>query len=301
MRQKLRWNAYLHKLTFDYSKPVGGLGVDRYGEPKRFRNLNGEKYDEIAVMIGDFSGVEDPVAQKTLDAVKHARPACLDVEKNKELDQTFAELRHLQRKLQQALVKDPDRKSRGPMGHAFLTRNPLLPEEMFVSKGLEPFVVEMNQDLEFSLLKNPKRYTVRIASFRGVDTMNPAKFEELTNKKRSMSKIDEAAQNAHKLVEHLRKQGVDAYEFHDVTESIVCVGGFDEVGKPRADGRTEINPAIHRLLQQYGPPNPTAGMTSTGAVQPRIMAGLPLDFQPLPVEVPRVSIGTQFAKTAPRK
>lgn len=301
IRTKYRLNAYLHRLNFDYSKPVQGLGVNMYGEPKKFRHLNGEKFEEIAVMVGDYNSVEDPAAQKALETLKYAKPACLDYEKKnvKEIDQRFAELR---RDIMMVHKKfnDVGKKDRGPLGSSFLTRNPLLPEEMFVSKGLDPFVVEMNQDLEFSLLKNPKTYTVRIASFRGVDTMSPKKFDELTTKRKGTAKLDEAADKAHKLTEHLRKQGYEAYEFHDVTESMVCVGAFDSVGTPRADGKTEINPAVLKIMERFGPNKQVAPGQTSAQLQPKIELGMPLDYQPIPVFVPRSSVGSQLTKTARR-
>ena len=54
------------------------------------------------------------------------------------------------------------------------------------------------------------------------------------------SALEEAGEAAHKLVEVLRNQGYEAYEFHDRGSSIVTVGSFDSVGTPRADGKIEI-------------------------------------------------------------
>ena len=59
------------------------------------------------------------------------------------------------------------RSGRGPMGRAFFTRNPLLPREYFVPKGVDDFVAKMNQGVEHSLLDCPGRYTVQVATFRG--------------------------------------------------------------------------------------------------------------------------------------
>ena len=42
-----------------------------------------------------------------------------------------------------------------PMGQAFFTRNPLLPREYFVPKGVDPFVAKMNEGVEHSLLDCP--------------------------------------------------------------------------------------------------------------------------------------------------
>jgi len=92
----------------------------------------------------------------------------------------------------------------------------------------------------------------------------------------------------------LRKQGIEAYEFHDRTESIVCIGSFDEVGQPRADGKTEINPAIYRVMQAYGPVKEKLPGQAVAVLQPRMLEGIPFDPQPMPVEVPRQSIATAY-------
>jgi hypothetical protein len=179
------------------------------------------------------------------------------------------------------------------MGAAFITRNPLLPEEYFHAKGLDPFLVEINEPLEFSLLNNPGTYTVRIATFRGVDTMKPAEFERLTTDSRTNSKLDVAAIKATKLCAALRSRGVEAYEFHDRTESIVTVGSFQDYGSPRSDGKTEINPAMHRIMQEYGPIE-TRLANGTIGLQARMLDGIPYDPQPWPVEVPRQTIGAAY-------
>ena len=95
----------------------------------------------------------------------------------------------------------------------------------------------------------------------------------------------------------LREKGVEAYEFHDRTESIVTVGSFQEVGQPRADGKIEINPGVHRIMQDYGPieqPKPGTNQTEMYA---RVINGIRLDPQAVPVEVPRQSIATAYNAT----
>ena len=62
--------------------------------------------------------------------------------------QRFAVLREMQRRVLAAAEKTV----RGPMAKAFVTRNPILPEEYFAPKGLDPLVVEMNEGAEYSLL-----------------------------------------------------------------------------------------------------------------------------------------------------
>jgi hypothetical protein len=284
LRKRYNIEAYIHRQTFDFSDPVVGLGFNRYGGPKMMRHANAAKFDEIAVLIGSFEDVSDPRLEKTLAEIKYARPDCLDISKNKTTTQRFIGLRELQRRL----TPDPDKKQQGPMGNAFVTRNPLLPQEYFVPKGLDPFVENMNRDLEYSLLKNRGQYSVRVAVFRGASTMKASEANKLTNK------LEDAEMKAHDLTKLLRKQGIEAYEFHDRYESIVTVGSFESIGVKQADGTTELNPAVHRLMQEYGPRQQTLpGQAGLGLV-PRSLNGISFDIQPVPVEVPRSSIAAAY-------
>lgn len=290
LRQHMKLEAYTFRQTYDFSKPTEGLGVSMYGGPRRMRYASPHKFDEIAVMVGNFASVDDPQVEKTLERIKYARPDTLDPTKKGTSSQRFLGLRTIYH----MVSKNPDKRKKGPMGAAFVTRNPLLPDEYFVAKGLDPFVVEMNKDLPHSLLNCPGKYSVKVASFRGVDTMKPATFEALTTRPREMSKIDEAALKASQLCAALRKKGVPAFEFHDRTESIVTVGSFDSVGQPRPDGKTEINPAIHQIMRQYGPIEKTRPGTNVAELYARTLNGIPFDPQPLPVEVPKQSIAAAY-------
>jgi hypothetical protein len=295
LRQRFKLEAYRFRRAYDFSKPTEGLGYSRYGGPRRMRYLTNSKFEEIAVLVGNFSSVQDPQIDKTLDLIKHARPETLDPNKKTDSSQRYLGLRTLYH----MMSNNPAERTKGPMSAAFVTRNPLLPEEYFVAKGIDPFVLDLNQDLPYTLLKCPGRYTVRIASFRGVDTMKPAEFERLTAQpgKSGLTKIDEAALKAAKLCAALRDKGIEAYEFHDRTESIVTIGSFNEVGQPRPDGKTEINPAIHRLMQDYGPIEQPKPGTNQVELYARVISGVRLDPQPLPVEVPRQSIATAYNAT----
>jgi hypothetical protein len=289
LRQRFKLQAYTFRQTYDFSKPTEGLGYSPYGGPRRMRYASNVRFDEIAVLIGNFPSIDDPQLDKTLEKIKHAKPEMFRRDA-KNSSQRFAGLRTIYRMVN----LDPEKKAKGPMGAAFVTRNPLLPEEYFVAKGLDPFVVEMNKDLPHSLLTCPAPYTVRVASFRGVDTMKPADFEKLTSQTRKLPKIDEAALKASQLCAALREKGIEAYEFHDRTESIVTVGSFAEVGQPRPDGKIEINPAVHRIMQEFGPIQQTRPGTSVAEVYPRTLNGFRFDPQPLPVEVPKQSIAAAY-------
>ncbi|MEX2025924.1 MAG: hypothetical protein WEH44_01465 [Pirellulaceae bacterium] len=299
LRARHKLEAYVFKHHFDFTAPELGNTLDKYGARKRMRAVNGAKFDELAVLVGNYHSVDQPDVEKTRETIKYLKPATLDLSRGAELNQRYAGWRDAVRRVSKLGAA----KEKGPMSHAFVTKNPLLPDEFFSSKGLDPFVVELNDDLPYSLLKNPGTYTVKVASFRGAESLalngkEEAEFESKLGKPRrsNLAKIDEAALKASKLTKALREEGVEAYEFHDRTESIVCIGSFDSVGSPRADGKTEINPAIHRLMQQYGPEtiqDPKLGPGQLG-VRPRSLEGIPFDVQPLPVMVPKQSVAARF-------
>ena len=162
LRAKENLPAYIHRKSYDFTETVPGLGLNRYGGPKRMRYANPARFDELAVLIGHFSTVNDPALDRTLDRIKHVHPDCLDITKNESTTQRFIGLRELQRRFY------PDaRRELGPMRGAFVTRNPMLPQEFFVPQGLDPLVEQMNRDAPHSLLENPGQYTVRVATFRG--------------------------------------------------------------------------------------------------------------------------------------
>ncbi len=289
LRKEFKLKAFVHKKTYDFTEPVVGIGVNRYGGPRKMRYANEKRFDEIAVLAGDFQGVEDPNLEKALGKIRIARPKCLDSRDTESTAQPLFSIRELHRRLSAS----EEKKQRGPMGHAFVTRNPLLPEEYFAPKGIDPFVVLMNRDVKYSLLDNQGNYTVRIATFRGSTTMNVAEIEK--DGKGLPNKLEQAAINAHEMTMALRKQRIEAYEFHDRYESIVTIGSFDTVGTSLGNGRTEMRPEIHAIVQRYGAHRkPIPGNAELGLV-PVDVKGIPCDIQPWPVQVPQVSIASNYA------
>jgi hypothetical protein len=276
-RQKHNLPAYIHEMTFDYSKETPGRGLDQYGGPVR-RRYQHDGVQEFAVLVGEFPSIDDPEAQQLLRRVKHLEPDALDPERHKKSAQTLAQLRQIQSAMMEKLGKE---QKRGPMGQAFLARNPLLPREYFVPKGVDPFVAKINKGVEHSLLDCPGRYTVQVATFRGStvlqtsgQTDEPDGFE-LPWKKRGQNPLVEAAENAHLLTEELRAHGWDAYEFHDRTESTVTIGSFDQVGQRTPDGRVTPAPKVQKILETFGatydtPADPLSGIGNDRDTQRRV-------------------------------
>lgn len=294
LRTRFKLEAFTHPLEFDYTGEVEGRGVDQFGAPKKMRYSRQVEGQEIGVLVGQFTTVDSSEAQKTLERIKYARPRCLEIDAG---DEAASPLEGLRRMQQMVLADGNPKKLKGPMGHAFLVTNPLLPREYYVPQGPDPLVLEMNRDVEHSLLDCPGRYTVKVATFTGRVVVDQKKIRELESQgdaPSTESRLAEAAEQAHRLTLALRKQGVEAYEFHDRYSSLVTVGSFHAVGTPRQDGKIEINPEIHALLKKYGAGPDSAVPGARGMIKTKSLAGIPFDAQPMPVEVPKKLLSTSY-------
>ena len=304
LRKRYKLEAYVHKPQIKLEEPVG-RGVDPTGAPARFVyskfNQRQPEIKEVAVLVGNYSSAGDPEAQKTLQKLKYSDPQCLQIEEGRRTNRTLAALRTIQRAIS---PEDSQNKKKGPMGHAFITINPLLPPDYVAPKaGLDELVVKMNQGVKHSLLDCPGKYTVQVAHFTGEVVIDQRKIQAIENGEapldgKQRNSLAVAAEKAHTLTEELRKRGYEAYEFHDRYASIVTVGSFDSVGTPRADGKTEINPKIHRIMEVFGA-KPLDGITApagTLSAQPRSLEGIHFDVQPIPVTVPKRSISRELAR-----
>ncbi len=294
LRKRYKLPAYVYKMHFAFGEETG-RGFDRRGRAWRMgfgaeRGGGGtSEIQEVAVLVGDYQAVDDPDAQRTLRKLKYTRPQSLEVNERKKTSQSLAGWRMIQKDAQAWLGSN--KKDKGPMGHAFVTTNPLLPKDVFAPKGIDPLVVEMNKGAKHSLLNCPGKYTVQVATFRGNVIIEQSEIQAIENGDKKMkSQLDKAAMKAHKLTEALRIKGWEAYEFHDRNASIVTVGSFHSVGTPRPDGKTEINPGIYEIMQIFG-----AGKKALAERKVNSLVGIPFDIQAVPVEVPKRSISRELA------
>ncbi|MEO1495821.1 MAG: hypothetical protein AAFV43_01595 [Planctomycetota bacterium] len=327
----LRTPAYVHQMTFDFVKDGErvGRGVDKYGDPVRMKYRSGETRKEWAVLVGEYPAVDDPIARDHLARVKRMNPSALK-SADGETAQNYAQIRRTQQMvLQQRGKKVTD----GPMRTAFITRNPILPEEFFVPQGVDEFVTKLNKGIEHSLLDAPGRYSVKVATFKGRGQLLGATNARSSVAKRRRDKDDpllEAGWNAHLLCEEMRDAGWEAYEFHDRNESYVAVGSFETVksgGQPTPDvmkivrtfgahfagpatpldrGRSAVTtPKADAVRQQFnqlftsevgqvaGGLNPKYANVKTDARKPP--RPVPFDVHPHVVEAPRRTISSRFA------
>lgn len=296
LRSHYKLDAYVYEIVQDLSGGTTGLGVDRYQQPRRMKYQD-DRIHEIAVVVGNFSAVDDPEAQRALKKLKNAQPDCLDVEKRqkqgKHDHRSLGLLRHMQRELNR---KVESQQVLGPLGHAFITVNPLLPKDYFTRKGLDEFVVEMNQPVKYSLLKCPGKYTCKIATFSGAVLIEQDKIQQVqSGEKRLESRLEEAALKAHEMTMALRAKGYEAYEFHDRHASMVTVGSFDSVGTPRADGQLEMNPKLLNLIDTFSAEKKIVPGQPPQVGTPKTILRIPFDVQAIPIEVPRQPIGSRFS------
>lgn len=318
LRKRYKLPAYVFqgRFTLGEAQP---LGVDKYGNPQKgaYYKYHKEKYKdsaekakarnpeltEVAVLVGNYQSAEDPEADKALQKVKFATPQCLDMKDGKETHQDLTAWRMIQKQVYEAIGSE--KKKLGPMSHAFKTTNPMLPAEFFVQRnGVDEAIVAMNRGVPYDLLECPGKYTVQVATFKGRVLIKQDEIRAVEDGTKEMKgELADAAKKADKLTKALRKKGIEAYQFHDRYASIVTVGSFNSVGTPRPDGRTEINPEIHRIMESFGPdPDKTAkvqnalkvsGMENqTMAAPVKSIEGIPFDIMPIPVQVPKRSIST---------
>lgn len=322
LRSKYNLPAYYYGMKFEMDDINPGRGIDDYGAPIKRRYNRGDQVVEHAVLVGDFPAVDDPEGQNLLEVIKHLSPKALTETDIQDSDQSLALVRQYHESLREKL--NPNKK-RGPMGHAFLTRNPLLPKEYFVPQGVEAQVAKWNEGLEYNLMKCPGKYSIRVATFRGKVSLvsNSTKEDQPKRKASDSVPLATEAENAHKLTLALRGKGWEAYEFHDRVESYVTVGSFEE-GQKLADGRVALTSRDAQIIiNTFGAATPNNvfekpaaqdrqlenlqkqrfnnlfsqgyGKTATG-FHPKRCVGLPLDIIPEVVSVPRKSISSAYAR-----
>lgn len=304
LRRKNKFPAYTHEKAFDYTGKQQGVGFNPDGTPKKMRHLNAEHVVEVAVLVGDFASPEEERAQKMLQRIKALQPEALGGKGGKSgmVSDFVGANPHLAKNAAGA---------RTPLRAAMMIRNPLLKEEYFRRREVDEFVQRMNADVTHSLLDCPARYSVRVATFTGSSVIGRAasdgqigggglvNLEELSGAMRSLGwgtatvrpktggdhALVEAFDKSHRLTMALRKQGWQAWEFHDRDSSIVCVGSINQLAVQQADGTAGVHPEVARIVAALGP---DPDRLNVGVIEPRIIDGILLDVDPKPVDVPRV-------------
>lgn len=303
LRQNLNVDCYILDKTFDHSSM---LKTDRHqtadfkkGTDKSLRvrlaNQNSERV--CAVLVGNFASLEDPAIKDLLQAIRTAQPAALtgkDAAETKDPSKTESSnwLVSSARRVIWSRTERQVKKDKGPMGAAFVTRNPLLPDDFFQAPKVDDFVADLNKNVEYSLLKCPKRFTVRVATFQGNAVTGFGNGGATSEPASPTAKLDMAADTANQLTHALRAQGVEAYQFHDRYASYVTIGSFDELGRPLPNGELQLSSEIQQILdERCGYCTVDAKLKSSQAMTKiksvKSLDKIPFDIEGKPMAVPR--------------
>tara|TARA_R110002049_G_scaffold72490_6_gene187421 strand:- start:118124 stop:119257 length:1134 start_codon:yes stop_codon:yes gene_type:complete len=285
IRQDMKLPAFIYREKFDFTGRLNSSSASS----RHMRYANQYEYEAYAVLVGEYDSVENKQINADLARVKTAKPKVYsdpeEVAAATDMSTPVKTVKAISRKL----LKLRDDKESGPMAAAFVTRNPMLPEDYFQSPQVDSFVKQINEGLEHSLLDCKGKYTVCVATFEGLSTIvdgrKEKKFAESTER---MAKF---ARDAAKMTAELRKQGVEAYQFHDRYRSIVTVGSFEQLGRELPDGQFEYASDIRATVSEYSAFNARKARVIPGknAVAANHAAMIPFDVKPTPIAVPKVS------------
>jgi hypothetical protein len=269
--------AYVYHERFDFRRPAD---QDR-GSHRQVRYANPHEYAAYAVLVGEFDSVNHPHMKKTLETIKTARPRVLETADRENEAGPVGPIRALQNRIWRAKETQP----RGPMYNAFVTRNPILPDDFYSAPEVDSFVRQLNDGIEHSLLSCPGKYTVVVRTFEGNSAMVVGGNEDSFQP--SGERLDRAAEDANRMCLALRKKGVEAYQFHDRFSSIVTIGSFENLGRQLPDGRFEYDGAIRQVMQTYNAGNKVTQTSNGPALIAEHVALIPFDLSPHPIAVPR--------------
>ncbi|MEM6689302.1 MAG: hypothetical protein AAF664_07750 [Planctomycetota bacterium] len=288
IRQTLRLPAFIHKEAFDFT---GSLGTDATGM-REYKYANEYKYEAYAVLVGEYDSLRHPSIADDLQRIKAARPSVLEQEDAKEAEESTDRLPTTVKRMA-AMIKayGKEENSVGPMAKAFVTRNPLLPEDFFIAPQVDSFVMELNRELpEHNLLDTDGAFTVVVKTFYG-----RAAFEKKSGQADfipNARRFKRIAMKADMMCKELRKQGVEAYQFHDRDQSIVTVGAFDILGRELPGGGFEYDPEIVAVMRKFNAYNVDPGLkqqvpAGADGFAAKNIRNIPFDPQPRAIAIPR--------------
>jgi len=260
LRTELRLPTYIMQRQGDKQTLAtrDRVKTDKYGNQRPYqleiKYANSTTSTAFAVLVGEFNSTDDPRIEDALNAVRIAQPKALREETAAAgEEQTSSELVQRKRSLLWSRTDRGLAQKKGPMGAAFVARNPLLPDDFFQAPPIDKFVEELNREkwIKYSLLDCPGRFTVRVASFRGKEVTDFGNGAQASKMDNTSNALDKAASKAHKMVESLRSKNVEAYEFHDRFGSYVMIGSFNNLGQELESGQFQFNPGIQAILDEY--------------------------------------------------
>lgn len=298
IRSEMKMPAFIYRENFDFT------GTLNPGAAKKMRYANRYQYDGYAVLVGEYDSVEHPSIEEDLQKIKTANLPVFQDPNEVAAENSRANPVTMVKALTTELIAHRKGKPLGPMGQAFVTRNPILPKEFFQAPPVDSFVSQMNEGLQNNLLECDGKYTVVVKTFEGLGAIVDGKQDKKFTP--SSKRLHKYAINAERMAKDLRSKGVEAYQFHDRFRSLVTIGSFDSLGRELPDGRFEYAPEIRRVMNEFRAfnvhpeqarqvPQGTRGAASNAA------ALIPFDVQPTPIAVPKRSKRSLYGSTFGRR
>jgi hypothetical protein len=280
IQKELNLPTFVMEKKFDYSTKVLGSGYREDGTQKVMKYRDSRVVSGYALLAGEFDSIDHPSIPQILERVKTFQSKTLASEASEDDGRQGTDGVRSAKKWLSGFAKD---KPRGPLEHAFMTRNPLLPPDFFQSPDLEKFVYDMNRQPgynEHSLLDCKNKYTVRVLTFRGdSEFVSWGKSSSSGDGANGPSSLEQAAERAYIAMKALRVAGYEAYQYHDREQSIVTVGGYDQLGTTDTSNRFVYSPEIRAVIERFSSDGNTADTSKFDlnfgkAVQPRLLLDL---------------------------
>ncbi|MFG0261464.1 MAG: hypothetical protein ACF788_03650, partial [Novipirellula sp. JB048] len=167
IRRDLNLPAFIYREKFDFTGSVGrGPSSGR-----RLRYANEYQYEAYAVLVGEYDRVGHEAIERDLQKLKTARLPVLEDKEEIAKETSTASPVTTVRAITRKLLERRNDKTLGPMANAFVTRNPMLPEEYFDAPEVDSFVQQLNENKAHSLLTCKGKFTVVVATFEGLGTI----------------------------------------------------------------------------------------------------------------------------------
>lgn len=288
IRQELNLPAFIYKENFDFTGTIKGSE----GMSRKLRYANQYRYDAYAVLVGEYDTTNHPSIARDLKHIRAANlPAFQKSEQRSSEPEQLSPIELVQDLTREMLSMGKNRKPR-PMGNAFVTRNPMLPQEYFETPEVDSFVHQLNDDVPNSLLTCNGTYTVVVKTFEGDTAFVDGKQDKMF--KPNGNRLAKNSSQAAQMTKALRDQGVEAYQYHDRFRSLVTVGSFTELGRELPDGGFEYARDILQTMKKYRALNVRSELArqvpqGQRGVAANAAAKIPFDIEPKPIVVPKVS------------
>ena len=304
LSEHFRTPAFVHRQSFDFAgdvslgNPVGGVSQASFEQSqrasgKRLRYANDIQYQAHAVLLGEFDTTDHPGIESLLSSVKSYQSSSFGSPQANEEAEALSNPVTAVKAFHERLTRRKATPS-GPMHSAFVTRNPILPADFVHGPPVDAFIRGLNADTPHSLLQCTGQYTVIVRTFAGTSQIVGGANPKPESDDPKDGTLAQAAYDANNMVARLRKGGVEAYQYHDRTRSIVTVGSFDSLGNETAGGGFAYDPGIQRVIREYSALNVAADVAqkvrpTAAGIPVNHIGRMPYDIHPSPIAVPQVA------------